>query len=208
MTAGISSEYTSITANPEAVSMLIRERRSVYADEFDGRPVPDEVLFEILTNATWAPTHKMTEPWRFMVFREKYLKDFGRYLADYYTEYYKSRLSPKDFEEKYRYLVNYPSRASCLIGVVMTRSAGIALPEWEEIAAVSCAVQNLALSCTSYGLGGYWSTVDGAIDYLKQFGLRENEQSLGIFYMGYRSSGPGDIYKRRTPAREKTIIFE
>ncbi len=208
MTANLSPDYTSITENPEAVSALIRERRSIYADEFDGRPVSDDVLFEILTNASWAPTHKMTEPWRFMVFRGRYLKDFGQYLADYYTEYYKSRLSPGDFEEKYRYLVNYPCRASCLIGIIMRRSTGVAIPEWEEIAAVSCAVQNLALSCTSYGLGGYWSTVDGAIDYLKQFGLKENETSLGIFYMGYCTIDPDTIPKRRTPVQEKTIIFE
>ncbi len=208
MTTNISSDYTSITENPEAVSALIRERRSIYADEFDGRPVSDEVLFEILTNASWAPTHKMTEPWRFMVFRGRYLKEFGKYLADYYTAYYKSRLSPKDFEEKYQYLVNYPCQASCLIGIIMSRSTGVAIPEWEEIAAVSCAVQNLALSCTSYGMGGYWSTADGAIDYLKQFGLKENETSLGIFYMGYCTIDPDTIPKRRTPVQEKTIIFE
>lgn len=35
---------------------------------------------------------------------------------------------------------------------------GKAMPEWEETAAVSCAVQNMWLMATALGLAGYWTS--------------------------------------------------
>ena len=32
-----------------------------------GAPVPDEKIQQMLSAATWAPTHKLTEPWHFVV---------------------------------------------------------------------------------------------------------------------------------------------
>ena len=53
----------------EAVSTLIRNRRSVKPVDLDlGRPVPEELVWRLLENGTWAPTHGLTEPWKFHVF--------------------------------------------------------------------------------------------------------------------------------------------
>ena len=48
-----------------------------------------------------------------------------------------------------------PLKASHIIAIVMKRSAKKGIPEIEDIEAVSCAVQNIYLSVTAYGLGGY-----------------------------------------------------
>ena len=40
----------------------------------------------------------------------------------------------------------------------MQRDPGERIPEWEELASVACAVQNMWLSATSYGIGAYWSS--------------------------------------------------
>jgi nitroreductase len=60
-------------------------------------------------------------------------------------------------------------------------------PEVEEIAAVACAVQNIYLSATAYGLGGYLTT--GGVTYKQSakefFGLGEDDKLLGFFYLGH-----------------------
>ena len=56
----------------EEWNRLVRNRRSVFPRQFEeGRAVPDGIIMQILENATWAPNHGQTEPWRFVVFPEK-----------------------------------------------------------------------------------------------------------------------------------------
>lgn len=189
------------------ISKNIRNRRSVYANQFIKGELPDQLLEEILTNATWAPTHKMTEPWRFIVFRGKYLKKYGEYMAHYYRDFY-NESSPEDQKDKLSYLENYPLNAACMIGVVMVKNTKIDLPEWEEIAAVSSAVQNIALTCHSHKMGSYWSTKGVAIDYVAKFGLSENEKSLGLLYLGYYPEALKPSKKKRTPLSKKVVYLD
>lgn len=189
------------------ISKNIRKRRSIYADEFIKKEIPQKLLEEMLINATWAPNHKMTEPWRFIVFKGKHLKEYGEYMAHYYKDFY-TELSYEAQNEKLHYLKNYPLNAACLIGVIMVRNTKINLPEWEEIAAVSSAVQNIALSCTAYKIGSYWSTKPVAIDYVAQFGLAENEKSLGLLYLGYYPKDLKSSTKKRTPLSKKVLYLE
>lgn len=186
-----------------SVTRVIRQRRSIYADEFLEKEIPQSVVEEILTNATWAPTHKMTEPWRFIVLQGSQQQKFGSFMADYYKSYYDSRLSEEDSLLRYKYLLKYPLNASCMVAIILVRHPKIALPEWEELAAVSCAVQNMALSCTAQGLGGYWSSTDAAIAYVQQLGLAENEQSLGLFFMGYQDPEQPVTRKKRSTLDKK-----
>lgn len=190
------------------ISKIIRTRRSVYADEFIKQNIPDELLNEILINATYAPTHKMTEPWRFIVFKDSYLEQLGSFLADYYRDFYFEKFSADEAQEKYNLLKEYPLNSACVIGVVMVRNTKINLPEWEEVAAVSSAVQNIALSCTAHDIGSYWSTSAGAVDYVKQFDLAENEQSLGLIYVGYYPEDLEPSRKKRTPISNKVTYFK
>ncbi|MCP2029892.1 nitroreductase [Flavobacterium sp. HSC-32F16] len=190
------------------ISKIIRTRRSVYADEFVKQNISDELLNEILINATYAPTHKMTEPWRFVVFKDNYLEQLGSFLSEYYKEFYFQKFSADEALEKYNRLKKYPLNSACVIGVVMARNHKIDLPEWEEIAAVSCAVQNIALTCTAHNIGSYWSTSAGAIDYLKQFDLAENEKSLGLIYVGYYPDDIEPSRKKRTSVSKKVTYFK
>jgi nitroreductase len=90
----------------------------------------------------------------------------------------------------------------------MVRNTKINLPEWEEIAAVSSAVQNIALTCTAHKIGSYWSTKPVAIDYVAQFGLAENEKSLGLLYLGYYPEYLKSSTKKRTPLSKKVLYLE
>ena len=55
----------------EILNDIIRNRRSVYPNQFNGKTVSNEVIIELLLNANTAPTHRMTQPWFFKVFSEK-----------------------------------------------------------------------------------------------------------------------------------------
>ena len=66
----------------------------------------------------------------------------------------------------------------------MNRDIAESIPEWEEIAATSIAVQNMWLSCTSRDIGCYWSSPSYAKNLKKFLGLNKNEKCLGFFYLG------------------------
>jgi nitroreductase len=71
--------------NPEEVTKIIRGRRSQFPAQFkENDPVADSIIEEILENANWAPTHKLTQPWRFIVYTGAGLKTFGDYQAEMY----------------------------------------------------------------------------------------------------------------------------
>ena len=167
--------------NPEAFNTLARARRSVFPKQFvPGGKIPDNIIREILENAICAPTHKLTEPWHFVVFTGDGLKN----LAEFQSAMYKATAGQGFKEDKYVKLQQQPLIASHIIALCMKRHENV--PEVEEIAAVACAVQNIYLSITAYGYGGYWTT--GGVTYMPEaksyFGLAENDRLLGFFYAG------------------------
>lgn len=94
--------------------------------------------------------------------------------------------------------------SSHVISIGMKRSAPDKLPEIEEIEAVACAVQNMFLSVTAYGLGCYWTTA--GITYFEEakahFGLERADKLLGFLYIGYVERSVTAISKRQ-PIRNK-----
>ena len=55
---------------PEKINELIRTRRSIYPQMMIDKPISDEIIWNLLENANHAPTHRLTEPWRFKVFTD------------------------------------------------------------------------------------------------------------------------------------------
>ena len=170
--------------SPEQFSALARNRRSVFPDQLEpGKKVDDAIITEILTNATWAPNHGKMEPWQFTVFTGDGLKK----LATFQSEFYKANSGDNFKQITYAKLQQNPLKASHIIAIGMKRTVSKNIPEVEDIAAVACAVQNIYLSMTAYGLGGYWTT--GGVTYMPGaksfFGLGEEDKLLGFFYIGH-----------------------
>ncbi len=175
-------DQQSITSSPSLINQVIRTRRSVFTQQFEpGKPIPDDIIWQLLENANWAPTHKFTEPWRFTVFSGE-----GRNtLAQQQAAIYKEFAGPKFKQGKYEQLQNIPLLASHVIAIGMKRHQDI--PEMEEIAAVAAAVQNMHLTATAYGIGAYWSS--GGITFIEEakplFNLGPDDKLMGFFYLGY-----------------------
>lgn len=166
----------------DEVHQLIRTRRSVYPPQYTNEAIPDVIIREILASAITAPTHKLTQPWRFKVIAGSSLKRFGIFMA----EKYRSLYSLESFSvAKYEKLKMNPQKAGAIIAICMQRDPKERVPEWEEVAAVAMSVQNMWLSSHAYGIGAYWSTPD-LLEYFGEFhSLKEGESCIGLFYMGY-----------------------
>ena len=140
--------------SPEYFNALVKARRSVFPDQFEhGKRVPDEIIRQIVENATWAPNHGQMEPWNFTVFTGDGLKT----LAGFQSELYKKDAGADFNEGKYVKLQQQPLKASHVISIGMKRTTTKRIPETEDIAAVACAVQNIYLSVTAYGQASYKS---------------------------------------------------
>lgn len=188
--------------NPELANELIRKRRSIYPPLYSGEKVEEAVIEQMLENANWAPTHALTEPWRFTVFSGEGLKK----LADFQSELYKklSTANGSFDEKKYQKLQDKPLLCSHIIGIGMKRDPKKKIPEVEEIEATACAVQNMYLTAAAYGVGCYWGT--GGITYKDEakafFGLGEEDKFLGFLFVGTPKEGKWPEGKRR-PVAEK-----
>src|SRR5690349_16052192 len=125
---------------PTELNTLIEQRRSVFQQQYSGERVDDAIVKQMISNANWAPTHRLTEPWRFIVFTGDGLKK----LANLQAEVYKRVTTADDTyrEERYQNLLTKPMLSSHIIVVAMKRDPKKSVPEVEEIGAVFCAVQN------------------------------------------------------------------
>jgi len=170
--------------NLSEINELIRNRRTIYPEQFTERKVHREQVEVILNNGQWAPTHGNTQPWRFKVFMDEGRQNLSDFLGKAYLE-----LTPQEMQNdaKLAKLVARPMRTSVIIAVCMERQPEEKILELEEIEAVACAIQNMHLTCTAYGLGGFWSTPK--LIYTPQMNaflnLGEKDKCLGLFYIGY-----------------------
>jgi len=168
--------------NIEHLSKLIKDRRSIFPQMYNDQDISEDTLLTILENANWAPNHKKTEPWRFKIFRGESRQLLSDFLGDHYETH-----TPKEkySEVKHKKKRQNVLRSNVIIAICMYNDPNVSIPEWEEIAAVSCAVQNMWLSCTALGIGSYWSSPKSITEDRDFLQLTENEKCLGLFYMGY-----------------------
>lgn len=169
--------------NPkEALDESIQNRRSIYTGMFSSDQVDDEIIEKMLKNANWAPSHKHTEPWRFVVFKGDGLKK----LADFQATLYKLKHSDNFDNNQFEKLKAKPLECSHVIAIGMKRDDKERVPEVEEICATACAVQNAWLTASAHGIGCYWST--GGITFYEEakafFNLGDKDKLLGFLYIG------------------------
>ncbi|MEZ4772504.1 MAG: nitroreductase [Bacteroidia bacterium] len=192
--------------NTEAVSRLIRTRRSIFPRQYSGEVIPRESIELMLENAHWAPNHGHTEPWFFKVFTGEGLKNLGEaHSGMYKTQTPEDKFTPV----KYDKLRNNPLKCSHIIAICMRAGTNPKIPETEEIAAVAAAVQNMHLTATALGIGGYWSS--GGATYTDEMktwlGLSPTDKCLGFFYLGV-PTGEWPEGLRKTTWQEKVEWVE
>lgn len=170
--------------NLSEITEVIKNRRTIYPEQYTERKIHKEIVKDVLNNAIWAPTHGKTQPWRFQVFMNESRNELSSFLSGLYAEQYQGEAFN---EVKFNKLKNRPLQSPVIIAVTMTPDVNKKISEIEEVEAVACAIQNMYLTCTAYGIGGFWSTPK--LMYTQEMNsfleLKEGEKCLGLFYMGY-----------------------
>ncbi len=189
-----------------SIANIIRNRRTVKPEDFNGSIIPQTDIKELLEAANWAPTHGMTEPWRFVVFSGKDgVHQFGKIHADLYKQ---ETPAEKFIQKKYDSILHKPDTTSHLFVIIMKRGDRDNIPEIEELAATACAVQNLLLTAAEKGIAAYWGT--GGMCYhpsLKTYlGFAEQDRIMGFIYFGYTDKEHAEGFRNST-IEEKTSWF-
>jgi nitroreductase len=126
----------------------IKGRRSIR--EYNDTPIPRELIEEIIESATWAPSAKNGQQWRFTVYTGAVKKGL--------TDAFRATLD--EFVEKYGFEESGSSTWSC--GVM--EQAPVVIMVWNtgeegwdsEIHSVAAAIQNMLLRAYDLGLGSLW----------------------------------------------------
>lgn len=186
------------------IDEIIRHRRSVFPPQYNDKPIAKEFIIKLLENANWAPTHRLTEPWRFKVLQGNAKDKLGKFLSDTYTDITTDEaFSPF----KHKKIINNCKSAQVIIAICIQRDLKQRVPEWEEIASTAMAVQNMWLTCAANDVGCYWSSPK-LIEYMGDFfDFEEEERCLGFFYMGYYDKEE-DLDSKRGAAMEKVKWLE
>jgi nitroreductase len=176
------------------VIQAIRTRRSI------GRlagEIPPEVVRELVELATWAPNHRLTEPWRFTVVSGDALQQLATMWGEIASR--EANVEGAARDEHAKRAVEKVLRAPLLI-VVSTRTDDDPVVAEEDFAATAAAVQNLLLSAWALGYGAAWRTGKmvrhpGVKEFL---GLEPSDRIVSVVYIGLAATDP-------PPARPRDV---
>lgn len=184
------------------VSEAIRTRRSIGKVKPDA--VPQELLEQIIEAGTWAPNHRLTEPWKFFVMQGEGRDILGNALGDIQAA--GAGETSEDAVAAARESGRTKAyRAPVVIGVAVEPSTDPKVIELEEYGAVFAAIQNMLLEIHELGLAAVWRTGEPCFHELmnEAFGLDRNAKMLGFLYIGYPDMEPKP--GKRQPAASKTV---
>jgi nitroreductase len=161
--------------------------------------VPDrEIIASLLECAVRAPTHHLTQPWRFLVLTGSALGELGEAWAGGAE---RAGSDPAKVRDK-------PLRAPVILCVVARpRHHHPKVVEMEEHHAVGAAMQNILLAAHDKGLGAMLRTGPAAVlpEVRGYLGIADDEHIAGFIYLGYAVEGDSERRRsRRTEAAELT----
>jgi nitroreductase len=183
------------------LSEIVINRRSTKPADFNGKPIDDQQILQLLELANWAPSHGLTEPWRFIIYSGQAVRQF----CHQHAEQYRQTTPPDKFvPAKYEKQAHNGDLASHLIIVYMKRGANPGIPALEELCATAAAADNILLGAEALGIAVLWNTGGTVLQpVMKEYlGLGPEDVILGLLYLGYTDEPrrPG----KRTPITEKT----
>jgi nitroreductase len=159
----------------------IRTRRSVGV--FTDQPVAPELVLELLEIAVWAPNHRLTEPWRFVLLT-------GDSAARYAEIRCAMALDACALEDEaarhqvgegaYKKFSDIPA----FLAVIMKENENPEIRE-EDYAACCCLVQNFLLLAWARGLGTSWKTFKRDERLRRLLELADDEIVVGWLHLGY-----------------------
>jgi nitroreductase len=173
----------------ETVASTIRDRRSNLNVDTE-RPIPPEMIDQLLDLATWAPNHYRTNPWRFVVLTGPARARIGEIAARAVA----SRPDAKEsvVERQRSQFLRAPA-----VVVVAAAPDEDPIKHFENKHAVAAGVQNILLGAQAAGLAGAWRSglamtdPDVSAPVKEALGLEPSDEIVSFVYLGYPIAPPG-----------------
>lgn len=151
-----------------AVLDAIKGRRNT--KKFKPDMISEKDLLVWLEAASYAPNHRMTEPWEIV------------------------RIGP-DTRAKLNHKTDFGGAPVVL--AVLSKSASTPLERDENVMAVSCFIQNFMLAAHEAGIGVFWSSIGASPQNREVLGVADGDDVVGVLGIGYPEEVPE--VKPRTP---------
>lgn len=169
----------------DAVQECISQRRSVEAVR--DTPIDRGRLHALIAAALWAPNHKLSLPFAFVVASG----DARDALADAHAQA-RRRVAPGMSDEAMRAQRALTRRAPHIIVCIHRATDDDPVRRREDRDTVAAGVQNLLLAAHADGLGAIWRT--GAFvdepEVRAHVGCRDEDEIVGFVYVGEPESVP------------------
>lgn len=169
-----------MTRNDVLLDAII-QRKSIHAKMLTEPGPTEEDLDLILRAAMAAPDHKSLRPWRFIVIEGEGLKKFGELMAAAHKE-----REPDTSGKKLAKSAAKALRAPMIIAICLHEQEHRKVPRVEQVLSAGCAMQQMLLAAEALGYGA--AVLSGlnmfGTPVHKGLGLKENEEMLGLFYIG------------------------
>jgi nitroreductase len=179
------------------ISDVIAGRRSI--KRFTSRVVTREEVERLLSAATLAPNHKLTQPWRFYVLGPEARHAYGLALGARKAK----KIDDPEKAAQMRQTVADEHRAlPAMLVVALVDNDSAELRE-EDYAAAMMAIQNLSLVAVEMGLGTHIKTGAVMADPASRaaVGVKDNERIIAVVNIGE----PADVPPPK--ARESAATF-
>lgn len=133
----------------------VRHRRTIHT--FEPSDIAESVLHQALETALWAPNHKLTYPWKFVVVgpeTRRALIELNKTLDRKKAE---QPISPEEQAAQDRKIQGKMGNVASLVVFCCAKSDD-SFQQREDYATVCCGIQNFMLALTAQGFGSKWGT--------------------------------------------------
>jgi nitroreductase len=171
----------------------IAARRSIR--KFQEKPLPDEVVEQILEAATLAPSGKNSQPWRFYVVREDKRDEMVRVMREGIARAHEAGVPLGSAEWTARIMERAPVTVFVFNAATLAVEHGLddadaSLINLVDVQSVGAATQNMLLAALELGVGSLWiCDVFYAYDELTAW-LGETHQMIAAVSLGYPAESP------------------
>ncbi len=180
------------------ITEAVRARRSI--KDFLATPIERKTIEALLELAVFAPNHRMTQPWRFIVLGAETRAAYAAIKAERSASNVEDPVAAEAVRAK---TLDYLKSVPAMVAFIQRLDDDPAIRE-EDFATIYMGIQNVLLGALEKDIGTHVRT--GALldepHCRSALGVREGERIVALVFLGGPASTPGA--KPRVLAAERT----
>jgi len=191
--------------NTQILEKLLKDRRNTRL--FKNKPIPKKLISKIIEMGTWAPNHRMTEPWQFVVIRKgSSERSLISKKISKYTKMNSKNTNPESVQKSADRGAGEFEDCPLII-YVCSKKGKNSEETLENYSSTSISIQNMCLYAWTKGIGVGWSTgkPTKVTNLYKILDVSKSSKIVGCLYIGYIENKSDIIKKSRKNHLEKTI---